>query len=73
MLDYVVHIGLLLFWAVGIIMNLGKKHSTHRRVIMESTMAYSMMALKILKMHVTMKLSIAFKRLEAAAGALALI
>ena len=27
MLDYVVHIGLLLFWSAGIIMNLGVKHS----------------------------------------------
>jgi hypothetical protein len=31
-----------------------------------------MIALKMLKMQVTMKLSIAFSRLEAAAGALAL-
>ena len=36
-------------------------------------MAYSMIALNILKMQVTINLSIAFNLLEAAAGALALI
>ena len=36
-------------------------------------MAYSMIALNILKMQVTINLSIAFNLLEAAAGALALM
>ena len=36
------------------------------------TTAYSMIALIILKMQVTMNLSIAFRRLDAAAGAFAL-
>ena len=45
---------------------------TNLRVIIVRTTAYSMIALKILKMQVKMKLSMAFCCLEAAAGALAL-
>ena len=41
-------------------------------VNIDRTTAYSMMALKMLKMQVTMNLSIALSLLEAAAGALAL-
>ena len=48
------------------------KVSTYLRVRIESTIAYSMIALKILKIQVTMKLSMAFSWLEAAAGAFAL-
>ena len=40
---------------------------------MESTIAYSMIVLNILKMQVTINRSIAFNLLDAAAGALALM
>ena len=45
---------------------------SYLRVRIDSTIAYSIIALKILKMQVTIKLSIAFSLLDAAAGALAL-
>ena len=45
---------------------------TYLRVIIDKTIAYSMMVLKILKMQVTIKRSIALSRLDAAAGAPAL-
>ena len=45
-------------------------HSTHLRQRMERMMAYSMMVLKMLKMHVMINLSIALSLLLAADGAL---
>ena len=70
---HVVRISCVRFWSESIFSNFKTEVVSHYlSVKIERTTAYSMIALKMLKMQVTMKLSIAFKLLEAAAGALAL-
>ena len=53
-------LNLVIFFSVIKILESSEKNCTNLRVIVAWTTAYSMIALKILKMQVTMKLSMAF-------------